>query len=256
MTVVAEVCADLSGRRSVSERPDEPFYAASTMKVPVMIELFRRHDDGELDLDAPVSVTTTFRSIVDGRPYQVDPDDVDKELAAAEGEQRSVRELIERMIVVSSNEATNLLMGLLDIARIQATMRELGTTRLVVARPIGDMTARAAGIDNLVTAADLVRVMTAIANDRAASPAGCREMVEILCRQQHREGIGAGLPDGVRQASKSGWITATRHDVALVWPPAGTPYCQAVCTSGYVDDDAAIAEIRRRSATAYAAGAR
>lgn len=247
---VACVCAELSGRRLVSVEPDLPFYAASTMKVPVMIELFRRRDAGDLDLDRPVRVTTAFASIVDGSPYQLDDGDVDAELAARAGTDLPVRDLIERMITVSSNEATNLLLALLDFAAIQAMVESLGTTGMRIARPIGDRVARAAGIENVVTAADLVRVMSAIANGAAASPASCAEMVEILCRQRCPSGIAAGLPAGVRCASKGGWVERLRHDVALVWPPEAAPYCLAVCTRG-LDDERALAEIRRRSADVY-----
>ncbi|HEX3814228.1 MAG TPA: serine hydrolase [Mycobacteriales bacterium] len=250
MSVVAEVCADLSGHVLVAERPDEQFYAASTMKLPVMIALFRRHEAGELDLDRRVPVVSTFASVHDGSPFRVDADDVDEELLAAEGEERPVRQLIERMITLSSNNATNLVLGLITIAEVQRVADDLGARNTVIARPIGDRAASAAGIQNLVTAADLVAIMSAVATDRAAGPDSCREMLGILARQRHREALPAGIPADVRSASKGGWVDELRHDVAVVWPEVGDPYCQAVCTRG-LDDEAALTEIRRRARTAY-----
>jgi beta-lactamase class A len=250
-SALAEVCADLSGRTFIAHNPELQFYAASTMKVPVMIALFRRYDAGQLDLEQPVRVTSTFASVHDGSPFSIDADDVDEELAGADTEKRSVRELIERMITVSSNNATNLVLGLISLAEVQAAVTDLGAANTVIARPIGDRAAAAAGIQNLVTAAGLVTIMSAIATERAASPASCREMIDILTRQRHREGIAAGLPADVRSASKGGWITRLRHDVAVVWPPGADPYCHAICTRDLAED-AALAAIRDRTAAAYA----
>jgi beta-lactamase class A len=246
----AEVCADLSGRVLIAQRPELQFYAASTMKLPVMMALFRRYDAGTLDLDEPVPVTDTFSSVHDGSPFQIDADDTDPELTR--GGQWSVRQLIERMITLSSNNATNLVLGRITIAEVQELVLELGAVNTVIARPIGDYAASSAGIQNLVTAADLVTLMTAVATGRAANPASCEEMIEILTRQQHTEALPAGLPGGVRSASKGGWVDELRHDVAVVWPEHAEPYCHAICTSG-LDDASALRLIRLRAAAAYEA---
>lgn len=246
--MIAEYCAGLAGRPLISENSDRQFYAASTMKVPVMVALFRRYDRGSLDLGQPVTITSTFTSVHDGSQFRIDAEDEDSELR--DGEQRPVRDLIERMITLSSNNATDLLLQLTTFDEIQKTVDDSGATNTVIARPIGDKSAAQAGIQNLVTAADLVAIMTAIATERAAEPDSCREMLDILTRQQHRVGIAAGLPADIRTASKGGWINGLRHDVAVIWPPDGKPYCHAICTEGLADDDA-IAEIRRRTAAAY-----
>lgn len=247
--MIAEYCADLTGRIMISEQPDRQFYAASTMKVPVMIALFRRYDAGLLDLDRPVRIVGTFTSVHDGSQFRIDPEDEDTELV--DGERRPLRELIERMITLSSNNATNLVLQCTSFDEVQRAVAEAGAANTVIARPIGDKTAARAGIQNLVTAADLVRIITAIAAGQAAKPDSCREMLDILSRQHHRVGIAAGLPADVRTASKGGWINGLRHDVAVIWPRHGQPYCHAICTEGLAED-AAIAEIRRRTAAAYA----
>lgn len=249
--VIASVCADLSGRRRGQELPDVQFYAASTMKVPVMIALFRAYEAGRVSLDSELPVTTTFRSVVDGSPFRMDPDDIDPELAALEGSTLPVRDLIERMITDSSNEATDILLGVVGVDEVQAVVEDLGAANTVIARPIGDMVASAAGIQNLVTAADLVRIMTAVVTGKAASAEGCVQMAEILARQRHRVGIPDALPAEVPTASKGGWVTRLRHDVAVIWPPDATPYCQAICTRG-LEDEEALAQIHQRAQAAYA----
>lgn len=247
--MIAEYCADLSGRVLIADESDRQFYAASTMKVPVMVALFRRYDAGLLDLDGQVRVTGTFTSVHDGSPFRIDVEDEDD--ALVDGQQRPVRELIDRMITLSSNNATNLVLQLTTFDEVQTTVVDAGAENSVIARPIGDKTAAGAGVQNLVTAADLVRIMTAIATGQAAKPDSCREMLDILARQQHRVGIASGLPADIRTASKGGWITGLRHDVAVIWPPNADPYCHAICTEGLADDDA-IGEIRQRTAAAYA----
>jgi hypothetical protein len=97
----------------------QSLHAASTMKVPVMLELFRRADAGELSLDDPVAVRNEFRSIADGSTYALDAgDDSDSSLYRRLGERVPVRELVEHMITRSSNLATNLLIDLADPRRI------------------------------------------------------------------------------------------------------------------------------------------
>lgn len=250
--VVASVCADLSGAVRHAERPDVPFYAASTMKVPVMIALFRAYDAGTLSLQDSVPVRTTFASVFDGSPFSMDPDDTDRSLVALAGTRLPMLDLIERMITESSNEATDILLSRLGLPAVQAAVADLGARDTVIARPIGDAAAAGAGIQNLVTAADLVRLMTAIATGTAASQDSCRRMTAILCRQRHRIGIPAALPPDVRSASKGGWVDRLRHDVAVIWPPDAPPYCQAICTCG-LPDTKALAEIHRRTRAAYTA---
>src|SRR5919108_719569 len=100
---------DLSGD-SLGVGSATRFHAASTMKIPVMIQLFRDRDAGLLSLDDSITVTNTFRSIVDSSPYQLDKaDDSDSTLYLRLGRRASIRELIELMETVSSNLATNLL---------------------------------------------------------------------------------------------------------------------------------------------------
>src|SRR2546422_10148963 len=102
------------------------FHAASTMKVPVMIQIFRDADAGLLRLDDSLPVHVTFPSLVDGSPFDVDKaDDSDSTLYRRLGGKASVRELLELMITRSSNLATNILIERVGAARAQASARAL-----------------------------------------------------------------------------------------------------------------------------------
>jgi beta-lactamase class A len=227
------------------------FHAASTMKVPVMIQLFRDRDAGLLKLDDSITVTNTFRSIVDSSPYQLDlSDDSDSTLYKRIGQRVSIRQLIELMETVSSNLATNLLIALVDAKRANATAHALGADSILVLRGVEDGKAYRAGLNNTTTARDLGVLLAAIANSTAASPASCREMLEILSRQQFNEGIPAGLPAGTKVYHKTGWIEqVVYHDAALVAPTGGaggarSRYVLVVLTAGIPKNDDAYALVR------------
>jgi beta-lactamase class A len=230
----------LAGAQPVEIDAQREFHAASTMKVPVMIEAFRRSDAGMLDLDRPLTLVNSFASLADGSAFSVDAArDSDSLAHQRVGRPVTVRELIEWMIVRSGNLATNAVIGLLDPASITATVRALGGTHMRVLRGVEDSKAHKAGLINSATAADLAALMVAIALDRAASPASCAEMRAILFRQEKTSNIPAGLPTGTRVANKTGRIAGIRHDMAIVYPSSAPPYVLAVCTEGLTDTEVA-----------------
>ena len=245
------VLHDLKDRFHVAIAADSSFHAASTMKVPVMIELFRRADAGALALDQGVLLVNQFGSIVDGSAYALDAgDDSDSTLYAKVGTRVSMRELLERMIERSSNLATNTLIAIVGAANANATAHSLGATRINVRRGVEDGKAFQAGLNNTTTASDLAALMLAIERGRAASPASCSAMRDILLRQEFSQEIPAGLPPGTPVAHKTGWITGTLHDAAVVYPPGRAPYVLVVLTSGIPEQQTArtlIADISRMS---------
>ena len=226
---------DLSGPCRWSHRAEAPHYAASTMKLPLVIAAQRRVERGELDLDAPHPVRNEFASVHDGSPFTMDvDDDQDPETWAAVGGTRTLRELAEHAITHSGNLATNLLLDVVGRDEVADVLRLAGcSATTVVGRGIEDAAARRAGITNTVTAADLGMLMAAVARRESAlgGPAVCEPVEEMLSRQHHLDQIPAGLPAGTPTASKSGWIPGVSHDVALVRPPGEEPYVLAVCTT-------------------------
>src|SRR5437879_6850215 len=224
------------------------FHAASTMKIPVMIQLFRDRDAGLLSLDDSITITNTFRSIVDSSPYLLDvTDDSDSSLYKRVGQRASIRELIDLMETVSSNLATNLLITRVDAKRANATAHALGADSILVLRGVEDGKAYRAGLNNTTTARDLAMLLAAISNGTAASAASCREMLAILAKQQFNEGIPAGLPPGTWVYHKTGWIgQVVYHDAALVEPVGarGRRYVLVVLTGGSQKDEDSHALVR------------
>lgn len=243
---VAVVVLDLGSGDSLLIAGHTRMHAASTMKVPVMLELFRRAEAGELSLDSAIVVRNSFTSIADGSTYSLSPgDDSDSELYGMVGESLSIRHLIGRMITMSSNLATNILIELADPAMIARTLEEMGAGEMRVLRGVEDIPAYERGLNNTTTALGLARSLAGVVGGRLVSRPATDEMFAILEAQEYREMIPAGLPDGTRVGNKTGWITAINHDGAVVFPDGRPPYVLVVMTRGFRDRDAA-ARVGRR----------
>jgi beta-lactamase class A len=250
--VVAVSFRDLATGDSLDINADASFHAASTMKVPVMIELFRQVERGWLSLDQPILLVNQFGSIVDGSPFSVDAgDDSDSLMYAKVGERVPVRELLERMIVRSSNLATNALIAIVGAARANETAHALGARNMRVLRGVEDQKAYEAGLSNTTTARDLATLMSAIEQNRAASAGSCTQMRDILLRQEFNDEIPAGVPPGTPVAHKTGQITAVLHDAAIVYPPGRKPYVLVVLTRQIPDEKVARALIADLSRIVY-----
>ena len=136
---------------------DKTSHAASTMKVPVMIELFRQAEAGTVKLDDPLPIVNEFKSIVDGSPYQLSVgDDSDREVYANVGKTMTLRELCEAMITVSSNFAANLLIEKLGVENIRKTVTRLGADGMQLLRGVEDQKAFDKGLNNTTTARGLM----------------------------------------------------------------------------------------------------
>ena len=249
---VAVVMETLDGNERLSIDPDASFHAASTMKIPVMIELFRQANAGVLSLDEPLTIKNEFHSIVDGSVFQLsEGDDSDAEVYKAVGKTMTLRELCEAMVTVSSNFAANLLIERLGAKNIQATTDRLGATGMHVLRGVEDQKAFDKGMNNDTTARALAVLLVKLADGHAVSPKADAEMVDILKRQHLHDAIPAGLPDGTVVAHKTGNITKIHHDAAIVY--GNRPYVLVVLVRG-IDDEktsaALIASISREVWTA------
>jgi beta-lactamase class A len=210
------------------------FHAASTMKVAVMIELYRQAAAGRLALEDAITVTNRFRSIVDGGPYELPiQEETDRAMRSALGRPVPLRTLCEAMIVVSSNLATNTLLCRLGVKNVQATVDDLGASGLHVRRGVEDGLAFARGINSTTDAQALLTIFWKLGRGEVVSAAASAEMAALLRRQTHNDGIPAGLPPGTPVAHKTGTISGIHHDAGIVYGPR--PYALVVLTKGIED---------------------
>ncbi|MGZ5442759.1 MAG: serine hydrolase [Thermoanaerobaculia bacterium] len=231
-----------------SYNADKYFHAASTMKLAVLLGVFRQVDRGELQLDAPVHVRNRFTSIVNQEPFMLDLGrDADPDVYGHLGKTLTVRELAYWMIVRSSNLATNLLVDVVGIPTIQQSLDELEIDGVKVLRGVEDSRAFEAGLNNEVTANGLLKLLRLIADHRAYSEKACAEMLEILLDQQYRSGIPAGLPKAARVAHKTGNISTVHHDAGIVYLDGRKPYVLVILTAFPAEQarGTAVAEVSR-----------
>lgn len=237
---IAVAYYDFDSGTSLLRKENEVFHAASTMKVPVMLGIFAAITRGELRLDQPVRVKNDFVSIFDGSHYALEArEDSDAELYTHVGEERTLEELVRRMIDRSSNLATNIIIEFIGAPKVMEQMKEIGATHIQVLRGVEDDKAYHAGMNNTTTAYDLMLVFRALGERRGVSPAASDRMIDILLGQEHNDGIPAGLPRVTRVAHKTGWIPEISHDAGIVFRPDGSKYVLVVLTRGFKNADQA-----------------
>ena len=231
---VAVAYRTLDGAEAMLIQPDVEFHAASTMKVAVLIELYRQARAGRLALDEEIPVVNEFHSIVDGSTFRLETDDAsDAAVVRHLGGRMSYRALAEAMITVSSNFATNLIIERVGAKNVQATVDAMGASGMRVLRGVEDNKAYEKGLNNVATARALMTLMEGIATGAAVDKPASEEMAAILRRQTVNDRIPAGLPPDVAVAHKTGEITRIRHDAAIVYAPR--PFVLVVLIRGLND---------------------
>jgi beta-lactamase class A len=214
-----------------SYNADQYFHAASTMKLAVLLGVFRQVYRGELTLDAPVHVRNRFTSIVNQEAFMLDLGrDADPDVYGHLGRTLSIRELAYWMITRSSNLATNLLVDVVGIPAIQQALDEMEIDGVKILRGVEDQAAFNAGLNNEVTANGLLKLLRLIADGKAYSRQASDEMLQIMLEQQYRSGIPAGLPKAARVAHKTGNISTVHHDAGIVFLEGRKPYVLVILT--------------------------
>lgn len=229
---------DLETSREIYINADVTMHPASTMKVPVMMEVFRQAEAGLLSPDERLDIFNSFKSIVDGSEFSLEEaDDSDKTLYARIGKRETIRELNRLMIIRSSNLATNLLMERVSCARVDAFIKELGIDNMTVIRGLEDKKAYRLGMNNAASARSSTYMMKMIAEGKVISRKVCDEMVEVMLGQEFNESIPALLPTDVKIAHKTGWTGDFFHDTGIVFPPKRKPYSISLFTYGFPEND-------------------
>jgi len=243
---------DLSTKRQLFLHEHDIFHAASTMKTPVLVEIYRQAAIHRLSLTDSIILKNEFISIADSSSYQLDSaDDSETELYRHQGEKRSISDLVYQMITVSSNFATNLLIARVGPANIGATLHKLGLDELHVLRGVEDNKAYQKGLNNTVTAAGLAELFEKMAKGRLVSRQASKDMIRILMDQHFNDIIPAGLPAGTKVAHKTGWIKGVHHDSGIVFLPNGKKYVLVLLSKDLADDQAGARALAAVSAIIY-----
>lgn len=223
--VYAVAFKDLQSGDMILINEQELFHAASTMKTPVMMEVFRQIENRKFGYEDSIDIKNNFKSIVDGSQFSIDStDDSDKELYKLLGMKTTVHKLLIKMITLSSNLATNILIEKVNAENVTKTMRSIGANKIKILRGVEDGKAFSAGLNNVTTAYDLMIVFEHLAKQDILSKQSHTEMLGILFEQKFRDKIPAKLPATVKVANKTGSISNVEHDSGIVYLPDGRKY--------------------------------
>ena len=247
---------DYETGRAWADAGDRWFHAASTIKIAILACVFRTLEEQGLPANHRLAVENRFTSALDGAPYAVPVSrDSDPALHSEIGRPLPAGELAHRMIAVSSNLATNVLLQFVGVPHARRILADAGVTGVDLVRGVEDDRAFDAGLWNRVTANGLIALLRALYEQRFASSEGTAAMIEILGAQTFNQGIPAGLPPPVRAtarvAHKTGEISTATHDAGLVFLPGRAPYVLSILTDRGAEAGNRYAPIAEISAAVY-----
>jgi len=243
---------DLSTEGEIFINEHKLFHAASTMKTPVMVEVYKQAAEGKLSLKDSVLIKNEFISIFDGSKFSISPDDDSDTLLYKEiGKKRTVYSLVYDMIIVSSNLATNLIIELVGAKNVTNTLRSIGAKNTTVLRGVEDSKAFEAGMNNQVTAFDLMLLFEKIDNEELVNAEASMSMMDILLDQQFNSIIPAQLPKDVKVAHKTGWITGIHHDTGIVYLKDGRKYILILLSKDLENEEAGVKAMANVSKMIY-----
>ena len=227
---IAVAVHDLETDFRFSLNGDRWFHAASTIKVAVLLAVFRAADEGRLRLDDSLHVRNRFFSAAGGSVFHVTPDrDATPELYQSIGRTTRISALAHAMISGSSNLATNLLLDFISVDYARKVLRDAQVHSVELRRGVEDHAAHEQGINNEATANGLLTLLTAIRGDFLSNESK-QGVIRILLEQRFNSMIPARLPPHAAVAHKTGEISTACHDVGIVYLPEREPYIAVILT--------------------------
>ena len=255
--IVGVAAKHLETDKRVSHNADTVFFTASTLKVPLLVELYRQVDADIIDVNQRINLTDTLRVPGSG---------VLKELAS--GLQPTIYDLAMLMIIISDNTATDILYNRVGGNNINNTMRQLGLTHTHIPMTCRELLYSITGLDvenpvhtyqlvsdrlkkgefvlegdgfsedksDVSSPNDMCHLLELIYNGDILSPQSREAVLDILKRQQLSTVIPHALPSGTVVAHKTGSYHTVRCDVGIVFSPTG-PYTVAIMAKQMTDGD-------------------
>jgi len=216
---------DLKGGWGYGVNPDETFFGASVMKIPIMVAVYRKIDEGEISLD--YTFETESGDWAGGAGW----------LQWQEaGTSHTVEDYLWMMMTQSDNVATNALMRLVGGPEyVNEVAGSLGASNTVLYQKVTSERAVVPILDNRTTPRDMATMLAKIYAGEAASPISCQDMVELMYQNNLQSSLKDGLPKDVEAAKKGGWLYKVYDEAGIVWHE-DRPYVVGIF-SKYGSDD-------------------
>jgi len=197
---------DLSSGRELCYNEDMPFIAASVIKLPIMMDVYKKAASGKLSFSDTLQMREYKKVGGCGAICSIDED-----IAL------SIKSLVRLMITISDNTATNILIRHAGINELKQSFEEMGLQKTVVGRELFDMEALERGIQNYFTPREIGSLLESLYNGTFISQDASKEMIDILKAQQICHKIPDSLPPGVAVANKTGESSGVTHDAGIVY---------------------------------------
>jgi beta-lactamase class A len=187
-------------------RPDERFFTASIIKVPIMVAVYRKVDAGELDFSQEIEIKEEdWASGAGWLQWK------------KAGTKLTVGELLGLMMTQSDNVAANALVRTVGGAdHVNEVARSMGAEDTLLYQKVSSERGAVPALDNRSTPRDMATMMRQIAEGKAASEKSCKYMIELMHQDELDWWLDAGLPDDVDAANKAGWLYRVYDEVGLV----------------------------------------
>jgi beta-lactamase class A len=208
---------DLTTGEELRRLQDSVFPTASTIKLAILYELFKQADEGVVNLD---QVRPLDRKDVVGGTGVL------RELTAPS---MALRDYATLMVVLSDNTATNLLIDVVGMEKVNARMRALGLTQTKLRRRMIDLEAARRGDENVSTPAEIAKLLGLIHRGEGLSPKSREALVAILQKEKTTP-MRRGIPADVPVANKPGSLEGVAVDAGIVYLK-NRPYIFAAMTT-------------------------
>jgi len=234
---------DVNGGFGYGVNPDETFFGASVMKIPLMVAVFRKIDEGEISLEDSVETEPGDWAGGAGWLQWEEP-----------GKAHLVQDYLWMMMTQSDNVATNAMLRLVGGPEyVNEVAEDLGASDTFLYQKITSERAAVLELDNTTTPRDMATILGKIASGTAASRESCQEMIEIMSQNELQSSIKDGLPKDVEAAKKGGWLYKVYDEAGIVWHE-DRPYVIAIFSKhGSEDVEVGKALLRGISKAAYKA---
>ncbi|WP_405344250.1 class A beta-lactamase-related serine hydrolase [Fusobacterium vincentii] len=211
---------DLNKNNGFSVNGDKKVLSASMIKLLILAELMKKISENKFSLSDTIMIVDSMKTGGDG---------VLKELNT--GHHFTLKELATLMIVVSDNQATNILIDFLGMENINQLGKELRLKKTFLGRKMMDAEARKKGYDNYTCADDISLLLKLIYQEKLINKEASQLMLDILLRQQQGERLQRYLPSDIKIAHKCGDLDNLENDGGIIWI-GDRAYILVVLTNG------------------------
>lgn len=197
---------DLEKGDEIFVNGDEVFPIGSSIKIPILIEFFKKAEAGLIKPEAQLTLQEEHKVGGSGVLQELQPGQV----------AMSLLDYATLMITVSDNVATNIMIDLVSMGDVNKTLASLGLEKTKLQRKMIDIEAAKAGRENISTPIEMIKLMDFLYKGDRLSP-HVRENTLAIMKKPKQAVIRASVPDNIAVADKPGGVEGVSCDIGIVF---------------------------------------